>query len=200
MGVNVPLGVYIPGTSVIHRTPVLLKLAVLVAYVIVVALGAPLIVAVPLVALGYLCARIPVRIAAGQILPALPILVPLAAVQWWQASLAVALTTIIGLLATIAAAALMTLTTTVAELMDALERGLSPFARFGLPVETISLAISLTIRLIPLQLHSAQEILQARAARGASWSITAFGVPFIVRAIQRARKLAEALVARGVGD
>ena len=60
--------------------------------------------------------------------------------------------------------------------------------------------MSMTIRLIPLMLGTVNEVLDARKARGAGFSLCAFGTPIIVRSIRRARAMAEALQARGVGD
>ena len=102
--------------------------------------------------------------------------------------------------AAIAAATLLTLTTTIEELLDGLERWLGPLSRFGVNPELVALAISLTIRLIPLIAMSAVQVLQARKARGADHSLLAFGIPFIVSAIRRSQAVGDALVARGVGD
>lgn len=201
---NIPLGVYLPGDSPVHRVPAGWKFLLLLAFI----LASTILVKDPVVATGwlvvvaagYVIARVPVRTALGQVLPVLPILLVLGAFQWWQRGWEFAATTVVILLASVAAAALLTLTTSIAELMAAIERGLSPFERFGLPVETISLAVSLTLRLIPLQLATVQEVLAARKARGAGFSVTAFGTPVMVRSIRRARLLAEALIARGAGD
>ena len=111
-----------------------------------------------------------------------------------------AATTVLTLFSAVMAAMLLTLTTRLEALMNAVERMLQPFARFGLPVETITLAISLTIRLIPLQLATVKEVLDARKARGAGFSIAAFGTPVIIRSIKRARNIGDALLARGAGD
>ena len=201
---NIPLGVYLPGTTLIHRLPAGWKFLCLLAFI----LASTFLVKTPFVAatwlavvvLGYVVARVPLRTALGQTLPVLPVLLVLGAFQWWQRGWEFALTTVLVLFASVAAAALLTLTTTVAELMGAIERGLAPFERVGLPVETISLAVSLTLRLIPLQLATVHEVLAARKARGAGFSVAAFGTPVLVRSIRRARLLAEALIARGAAD
>ncbi|MHA2789183.1 energy-coupling factor transporter transmembrane component T family protein [Corynebacterium sp. S7] len=201
---TLPLGAYVPGNSVLHRLPAWLKLVALIVFVLVVAvLGTtPLRSGIALagVALGYLIARIPWRTAAEQTLPVIPLLLILGAFQVWNNSWPAAIALVIGLFASVAAAALLTLTTTIADLMESLERALAPFARFGLPVETISLAISLTIRLIPLMLATVNEVLEARKARGAGMSLQAFGTPVVIRSIRRAMQLSEALQARGIGD
>jgi biotin transport system permease protein len=110
---------------------------------------------------------------------------------------------VLVLLASISAALLVTLTTRVAAMMDSFGKGLRPFGRFGLPVDQISLALTLTLRLIPLQVQMVGEVLDARKARGsrsAGLSPVAFGVPVIVRTILRARGVADALRARGAAD
>lgn len=201
---NIPLGVHLPGNTLIHRAPAGGKFLALLAFI----LTSTFLVDTPamagawlgVVVAGYATARVPLRTALGQTFPVLPVLLALGSFQWWQRGFELALTMVLVLLASVAAAALLTLTTTIAELMAAVEKGLSPFARFGLPVETISLAVSLTFRLIPLQLATVQEVLAARKARGAGFSIAAFGTPVLIRSIRRARLLAEALTARGVGD
>lgn len=201
---GLPMGVYVPGSTILHRLNPGIKFLSLIFFILLVAFGANTLAhataALAVVAVGYGLARIPLRTAAGQILPVLPVLLALGAFHWWQNDLVSAAAMVIGLTASVAAAALLTLTTTIAELMDALERGLRPLARFGVPVDTISLAISLTIRLIPLLLHTVHEVLQARKARGVGGSLMAFGTPVIIRSITRARALGEALMARGVGD
>ncbi|AKK09008.1 energy-coupling factor transporter transmembrane protein EcfT [Corynebacterium testudinoris] len=201
---NIPLGVYVPGDTLVHRTPAGWKFVALLSYILATTIAVktwPLAVAcLAVVSLFYVLARIPARLAVQQTAPVLPVLLVLGAFQWWQRGWEFAAVTVVVLLSSVAAAALLTLTTTIAELMAAIENGLAPFARFGLPVETISLAISLTIRLIPLQLATVTEVLAARKARGAGFSIAAFGTPVMVRSIRRARLLAEALIARGVAD
>ncbi|GAB2513284.1 Energy-coupling factor transporter transmembrane protein EcfT [Corynebacterium atrinae] len=201
---NIPLGVYVPGHTLIHRVPAGAKFVALLIYILATTILVktwPLALAcVAVVAILYVIARIPLRLTIQQTAPVLPVLLVLGAFQWWQRGWEFAAVTVLTLLSSVAAAALLTLTTTIAELMSAIEHGLAPFARFGLPVETISLAVSLTIRLIPLQLATVTEVLAARKARGAGFSIAAFGTPVLVRSIRRARLLAEALIARGVAD
>lgn len=201
---TLPLGVYIPGNSVIHRCPPPWKFAILVMFILITAIFADTLTlalaSVALPALGYLVAQIPPRIAWAQLWPPLPILTALGLFQWWQRGPELALVTVLVIFAAIMAATLLTLTTTIPAIMDAVEKLLAPLGRFGLPVESISLAISLTIRLIPLQLATVQEVLNARKARGANFSITAFGTPVLIRSIRRARGIADALRARGIGD
>lgn len=198
---ELPLGVYIEGNSWLHRLNPSLKFVLLVAFIIFVTAWASQpwqsMAALTFVLVLYTWAAVPPRVAVDQLVPLLPILVVLLAFLWWQNGAASALTAVIGILATIAAANLLTLTTTVEALLDALDRALAPFGRIG---ELTSLTIALTIRLIPLILATANEVLEARKARGAGFSVTAFGIPLVIRSVRRAKMIGEALMARGAVD
>lgn len=201
---QVPLGVYVNRQSPIHRIPTLAKFGLLFVFVLTGALlsrtpGYALIF-IALAGLGYLIARIPPAIAFHQLWPPLPLLIILGGYLWWQSGWQIAASTIGSIYSAIMAATLLTLTTTHTEMLEAVDRILAPLGKLGLPVDTISLAISMTLRLIPLQLATVHEVLDARKARGAGFSIVAFGVPVLVRSLRRATMLSDALIARGVGD
>jgi len=201
---NIPLGVYVPGTTIVHRVNPSIKFVSLIVFIIASTIWAHTLthagicLAAPLLLLAV--AKIPPKIVWGQLWPPLPFLLFLGAFNWWQQGWEKALVVTLVIMSSIGMAAVLTLTTTVAEMLEALEKALSPTARFGVPVESISLAISLTIRLIPLQFATVGEVLDARKARGADFSITAFGAPVMIRSIRRARVIGDALLARGVGD
>lgn len=201
---ELPLGTYVPGTTAIHRARPTVKFVALIAFIVWITVWPSQpwhsMAALTAVLVLYAAARIPPGVAWRQLMPLLPFLVFLGAFMWWQNGALRALTTGIGLLATIAAANLLTLTTTVEALLDALDRSLAPLGRVGVPVELISLTIALTIRLIPLMLETANEVLDARKARGAGFSITAFGIPLVIRSVRRAKLIGEALMARGAVD
>ena len=201
---NIPLGVYVPGTTIIHRLNPSIKFVSLIVFIIASTIWAHTLthagicLAAPLLLLAV--AKIPPKIVWGQLWPPLPFLLFLGAFNWWQQGWEKALVVTLVIMSSIGMAAVLTLTTTIAEMLEALEKALAPTARFGVPVESISLAISLTIRLIPLQFATVGEVLDARKARGADFSITAFGAPVMIRSIRRARVIGDALLARGVGD
>ncbi|GGG80275.1 energy-coupling factor transporter transmembrane component T family protein [Corynebacterium pelargi] len=200
---HLPLGVYVAGSTPIHRMPAGAKFLALVLFIVASAIWvhsalAALGLIIAVIAL-YALARIPVAIAWSQIWMTLPVLALLCAFQWWQYGLDRALGITGALLASVMLAALLTLTTTLEAMMDAFERALRPFERW-LPVDQIVLAISLTIRLIPLMFGTVFEVLDARKARGVNFSITAIGTPVLIRAIRRARAIADALIARGAAD
>ena len=138
--------------------------------------------------------------AVSQLLGAVPLLAFIAIIQALTGKWELGITLFLQILASVIAATILTLTTRVSALMDTFDRMLAPLGKLGLPVSTISLAMYLTLRLIPLQVQAVREVLDARRARGASASVTAFGVPVIIRTIRRSRAMSDALLARGVGD
>lgn len=199
-----PLGVYLSGTSWLHRLSPATKLLTLFVFIIGLTIlpTRPLhsVIALALIVALYCSCRVPPRIILQQSVPLIPLLLFMGLFLWWQNGGERALTTIIGLVASILAANLLTLTTTIDALLHTLEKGLQPFERFGVPTSSISLTIALTLRLVPLMLHTAYEVIDARKARGLGFSPVAFGIPFLIRSMRQARNIGDALLARGALD
>ena len=196
------IGVFHPGTSLVHRAPALLKLGVLAVIVTTVALlgslvwlGAASVLGVVLFAV----ARVPFALAWRQVVPILWVLAFTVPVQvifgGWEAAALMALRLVLA----VALAALYTLTTPVSATLDAMQALLRPFRRW-VDADRIGLALALTIRCVPLLADLVREVLEARKARGAERSILALAVPVIVRALRTAEHLGEALIARGFDD
>lgn len=196
------IGVYHPGDTLVHRAPALLKLGLLAVFVTVVALQgslAALGVAAAVTVLLFLPARLPFRAVWGQIAPILWILAFAVPVQWLFAGWEAAATMAVRLLIAVALAALYTLTTPVTETLDAMQALLRPFRRW-LDADRVGLALALAIRCVPLLADIVREVMEARKARGTEGSVIALAVPVIVRALQTADHLGEALIARGFDD
>jgi biotin transport system permease protein len=191
------LGVYRPGTSLLHRMPTGIKLLALIMAILAVSifvrepwqLAVPTIVVVAL----YAVARIPPMTAIRQLRPALWMLLFIGAFQLvvagWQRAAVVCGVLIIS----IAFAAIMGLTTRISEMLDAITRFLTPLRRFGVNPERIALLLAMTIRCIPL-------MFEARKARGLGFSLRSFAVPVIVGTLMTADAMGEALAARGADD
>ena len=198
-----PLGLYEPGTSLLHRMSAGWKLLALLAFTVLVVLThspAWLGVATGAVVLAYLAARIPAR-RCWQITRVLVALVAVVfAVQWWFLGLSSAAVVCLRLGATLGAANLFTLTTRVDDLVTAVERGLLPTRRLGMRPYRIGLLVGLTLQAIAALSTIASDTRDAQRARNAERSVTAFAVPFLVRTLRHADELGEALAARGVGD
>jgi biotin transport system permease protein len=196
------IGVFHPGTSLVHRTPALVKLGLLAVIVTVVALQVSLVwlgVASVLVFGLFLLARVPFALAWRQIVPILWVLAFAVPVQvifgGWEAAAVMALRLVLA----VALAALYTLTTPVMATLDAVQALLRPFRRW-IDADRVGLALALTIRCVPLLAELVREVLDARKARGAEGSLLALAVPVIVRALRTAEHLGEALTARGFDD
>ena len=201
------IGLYRPGTSLLHRAPALVKLGLLAVAMVLVGLVAdPLVLAgefVVVVAL-YAVARIPPTAAWPQIGPILWILVFAVPVQVLVAGGSMAGWTTAGLMAgrllvAVALAPLFTLTTTVTAVLEAFQILLRPFRRW-VDADRVGLLVALTIRCIPLVAEIVREVLDARRARGAQGSVVALAVPVVVRSLYAADAIGEALAARGLDD
>jgi len=104
---------------------------------------------------------------------------------------------ILRMVAAVAAANLVTMTTRLGDMMAVMEWLARPFARFGLPPKTLALAMALVIRFIPVMVERHGQItdaFRARSAKRAGWRVL---LPTILAALDDADHVAEALRARG---
>jgi biotin transport system permease protein len=92
----------------------------------------------------------------------------------------------------------LVLTTRVSDLLDAFERGLAPFERFGVDPQRVALLLAVTVNTVPVLGRLAAGVREAQRARGARASLTGFVVPFLVLSLKHADDLGDALTARGV--
>lgn len=197
------LGLFVPGSSVLHRLPAGVKLGALVLMGIgSVFLDAPPHVAVALflVLAGYLLAGLTLRTALRQLRPLIWLVGFVAVfhvvVTGWQRAFVV-----VGVIAMLVLlAGLVTLTTRTTDLVDAVVTLCRPLRRFGVDPERIGLLLALSVRSVPVVVGLAEEVRDAQRARGLSASPRAFAVPLIVRSLRHADALGDALVARGVDD
>lgn len=95
-------------------------------------------------------------------------------------------------------AALLTLTTQVTTLLDAVERGLRPLARLGIDPQRCALLLTVTLSTIPSLARLARDVRDAQRSRGSRGSLRTFVFPFLVVALKHADQLGDALTARGV--
>lgn len=197
------IGLYHPGTSVLHRLSAGWKMLAMLAGVVAVTLarhpwqlGVAALVVVALAAVS----RIPARVLLAQLWPMRWFLVVLAVFQVVLADWQRALMVCGALLIAVALAALFTLTTRVTAVLDLVRRLLGPFRRFGVDPDRIGLLLALTIRCVPLLVTIVGQVMQARKARGLGFSLVAIVTPTVVRALRAADGIGDALVARGVDD
>ncbi len=189
---------YIPGDSPVHRARPLVKILALVVFctgVFLVDHWAGIALAALLVAAGFALAGLHPRHGFAALRPALWILAAIFAVQLWLTGPALAAFVILRFALLILAASLVTLTTTAGEFVAGIEAGLKP-APDWVPKARIALAISLSLRFIPLVRSVLDEVREAQRARGLERNLTALLVPLVVRTLKQADETAEAIQAR----
>lgn len=95
---------------------------------------------------------------------------------------------------------MLTLTTSVEQLLDAFTVIVSPLRFFGLNTEAIALTAGLMVRAISHISGLLGEAERAARARGLDSSIKARVVPAILRSVKYAQDTGRALDARGIVD
>ena len=195
------IALYLPGHSILHRAPAGAKLIALIVVALVISLyphtllsvGIVLAVVLALFVAGHLGPRIIVRqlwqtkwIVVLMVVSQLIFLTPLDA----------AINTV-RVVSIVLIAGLLTLTTRSEDLLQALQRGLQPLARFGVDPRRVGLTLSLTISMLPVVAGIAARVREAQQARGVRLGYRVV-VPMLVLALRHADEVADALSARGV--
>lgn len=190
-----------PVDSPLHRWPAGAKLAGLCATtVILFALTSPLaLAAAALVLAAFYLANGPTFALQGLRLlrPLWPFVLVVALWHLWTGALAEGAAILLRMIAAVAAANLVTLTTRLTDLMAVLERLTSPLARLGLSPRMLSLAVALVIRFIPVLIDRQARLAEAwsaRSPRRPGWRLL---VPATLATLDDADRVAEALRARG---
>ena len=202
------LALYVPRASLVHRTPAgwkLLGLAGLSVLVFAVptlpvvtgALAAVLVV-------GLVVARLPSAVLVRQARTVLWWLIAILALHALLTDVLTGTLTALRLLTLVLAAAVVTATTRVTEMVAVVERVCRPLQWVGVRPARIGLVIAMALRFIPLISERAQRIREAQAARGGSVrglrGLTTMVVPLLVQVLQLAHTVSEALDARGADD
>ena len=146
-------------------------------------------VGLALIIAGYLASRLPLKLGLSGLLPPLPFILILAAIQvvynpypkippllfhWWMISIypvdvwagALMLLRFCGLLLGIT---LVTLTFSTSEMIHSLEGLLSPLAWVKVPVQDFAMIVQVTLRFLPSLAQTAERVAKAQAARGGDW-------------------------------
>jgi biotin transport system permease protein len=197
-----PVGLYRPGSTAAHRLPVGVKLAALaVLGVALVVLRGPLsgLAALAGAIVVAIVARLPVRSTAPGLAPIAVTALAVVGYQTWQRGWPLGVEIGADLLALVLAATVVTATTPTDALLDLLSRAVRPLRRWIAP-ESFALAVALMLRTIPALGRLFAEVRDAARARGLERSPRALLVPFVIRAVARARLTGDALAARGIGD
>jgi len=188
---------------VLHRAGAGVKLVGLLVFsTLMVALKSPVTVLVGLVLVAglYVIAGFGVRIIGEQVWPLRWFVLFLIPFQWWTAGWQVAVVVVGTLVAAVVAAALVSLTTRVSDLLDTITALLEPARVIGVDPDRVALLLALTIRAVPVIAATLHEARDARRARGLERSTRALVTPVVVRTIRHADRVGEALAARGMDD
>jgi len=197
------VGVYQPGTSLLHRLPVGAKMlglgALSLSIVLVRSMPAAwvfLAVAVGLALLGRV--RLATLARAARVILLMAVFV--AALQWWWYGRDKAIETLVDLVALSIGAVVVSATTPVNAMLDAFIRWISPLRRVGVDPDRVALTVGLAIQALPGTIALALETRDAARARGLGRHPRAYLTPFVIRVVARAHETGDALHARGVGD
>lgn len=126
-----------------------------------------------------------------------PMLTIIGLLQYFTLGWEAALVAIARLVLMVALADLVTMTTKMQDMMDAVMPIMRPLRYFGLRPETLALTVTLVIRFVPMLMEMWQmraESYRARTGRRPSWRLIA---PFIAQTLRLADHIAEAIIARG---
>ncbi len=132
--------------------------------------------------------------------PLWPFLAVLLAWHLWTGEVRDGWAIALRLLAAVAAANLVTMTTRLTDMIACAERLAAPLARVGVPPRRVALALALAVRFVPVmadRLAALREAWTARSPRRAGWRII---VPALLGALDDADRVADALRARGGTD
>ena len=228
MNGHLPMGAYRPGGSALHGLDARVKVACLLAVSVallaaqnVVALAALVVAVAACVSLAGIGAKELLRgirptlflLAFGIVANAFA---PAASADFAVGALGVSLAGLVrGILVAVRMVALIALslvlcaTTSPAAIADALSSLLSPLGRLGVPVDDVSMTLSLVLRFVPMASEELGRIRDAQLARGAGFSqdglVAKVGrwcdalVPLVVGLFRRSGELAGAMRERGWG-
>ncbi|MEF3046991.1 CbiQ family ECF transporter T component [Pseudotabrizicola sp. L79] len=189
-----------PIETPLHELPAAAKLAALAGFTFALFLtGSPLWLGAALLLVAALHLTGGPRFARhglAMLRPLWPFVAVVALWHLWVGSPAAGLAVILRMLAAVAAANLVTMTTRLSDMISVVERLAAPLAPI-LPPRRLALAIALVIRFVPVLSGRIDQIalaFRARSARRVSWRILA---PAALAALDDAEHVAEALRARG---
>lgn len=196
------ISLYRPGNSLLHRMPAWLSLLVLAAFALAVSmfghswpvLGA----AAVLLLAGYLATGFGIGELWRQLRVARWLVLIIAIPQVVFLGPETALINTARVVFVVLAAALVTLTTQMNDLLDVVERMVQPLARFGIDPAKVGLVLALTITTVPVIAGLAGQIREAMRARGGPRVSVRIVLPLLVMTLQHGDQLADALRARGI--
>lgn len=193
MGARITIGQYVAGESLVHRADTRVKLVLAVAYAVALFLATGWIglgVCTALAGAGYVLARLPLTLAFRGLKPVFCILlftVALNMVTFDAGSPSGSDVGVVALIGTfgislqglvnglffalrivllVAVTSLVTYTSSLIDIVDAIRSLLGPLARIKVPVEDVAIVCAMTLRFIPSTVEEADRIAKAQQSRG----------------------------------
>lgn len=197
------LSLYIGQNSIVHACPASVKMAIVFAAGIAVFatsdmfwLSSLLLLSIGLVALS----RLPLAFVWSRCLPFLLVMVLFFAAHAVLTSVETGLVVVTRFAIMILLGLLLAMTSRLSHLVAVLEKVLTPLKLFGVNPQKAGLVLSMSIRFIPLIGETYGEIAAAQKARGLDNNILALLIPLLIKLLQRADDISDALIARGADD
>ena len=202
------VALYVPVASPVHRLPAGVKLLCLAALAVLLFARPTLTVAGAALAgtlvVGLGVARLPAAVLARQAWALRWFLLALLVVHALTTDVASGAHTVLRLLTLVLAAAVVTATTRVTEMVTVVERLCAPLRLVGVRPQRVGLLIAMALRFIPVLVERADRIRAAQAARGGAprgvRALRTTVAPLLVQLLQMAHDVSEALDARGADD
>ncbi|MEE9965251.1 MAG: energy-coupling factor transporter transmembrane protein EcfT [Propionicimonas sp.] len=199
MSQAVMIGLYQPGSTVLHRLgvgPKLFGLAVLSLVIVLVRDWPAAVAGFALATVLAIVAGLHWRTLLRQTRPILVMAVMIAAFQWWISGPQRAIESMLDLISLTILALVVTATTPINAMIDAVVRWCRPLP--GVDEDRVALLLALAIRAIPASLELVNQTRDAAVARGLGRHPRAFLSPFVVRVVANAQATGDALAARGL--
>lgn len=202
------VALYVPVASPVHRLPAGVKLLCLAALAVLLFARPTLTVAGAALAgtlvVGLGVARLPAAVLARQAWALRWFLLALLVVHALTTDVASGAHTVLRLLTLVLAAAVVTATTRVTEMVTVVEWLCAPLRLVGVRPQRVGLLIAMALRFIPVLVERADRIRAAQAARGGAprgvRALRTTVAPLLVQLLQMAHDVSEALDARGADD
>ena len=226
MNINISLGQYFPGDSILHRADPRAKIILSIGFMTLAFMAESVYEFITLALFtgaAIAASKIPPGVVLRSVKPILPLIIFASAINvfitpgepyfrlWIIApthegvGLALRLTVRITLII-LGGSSLMIFTTTPIMLTDGVESLLNPLKRFRVPVHELAMMMTIALRFIPSLIEETDKIMRAQASRGADFnegklldrarSFIPIIIPLFVSAFRRADELANAMEAR----
>lgn len=222
---DIVLGQYFPGKSIIHRLDPRVKICLLIAMVVLIFLIDSVVgyaILIGFIIMIIAISQIPARTVLKSLKPLIWIILFTLLVHLvshdgkilfkvWifevtDEGVYRGILISLRLIMLIVLSSMLTFTTSPLKLTEALERLLSPLARFGVPAHELAMMMTIALRFIPTLLEETDKIIKAQTARGVDFesgnvyerarAMVAILVPLLISAMRRAEEVAMAMEAR----